>query len=157
MWSHGGRRPRAQGAAVGDPRPGGGRGGDRGDPPRTAGGPDRSRRAGGPNRGGARGRVADPRLRRAAARAPPRGAPPRDPHDRGAAGRGPRTVTRYVDTSALVKRYVDEPEAAAARRLLLADTTWVTATHTIVEVYRTLHRRLDGTELGVALDDFRLD
>ncbi len=66
-------------------------------------------------------------------------------------------MTRYVDTSALVKRYVDEPEAAAARRLLLADTTWVTATHTIVEVYRTLHRRLDGTELGVALDDFRLD
>lgn len=66
-------------------------------------------------------------------------------------------MTRYVDTSALVKRYVEEPDAAAARRLLLADPQWVTANHTITEAWRALHLRLSGTELGVALDDLARD
>ncbi len=49
---------------------------------------------------------------------------------------------QYVDTSALLKRYVAEPDSAEATRLLHADPDWVTAAHTEVEVRRNLTRRL---------------
>lgn len=49
---------------------------------------------------------------------------------------------QYVDSSALVKRYVLEPDSDAARRLLASDVDWVTAGHTVVEVRRTLSLRL---------------
>jgi len=42
------------------------------------------------------------------------------------------SVSLYVDTSALLKRYVEEPDSAAAERYLLADPSWVTARHTQV-------------------------
>jgi predicted nucleic acid-binding protein len=51
---------------------------------------------------------------------------------------------QYVDTSALLKRYVLEPDSDNAERLLQADPEWVTAAHTEVEVRRNLARRLDG-------------
>lgn len=55
---------------------------------------------------------------------------------------------QYVDSSALVKRYVREPDSDAAERLLWADPEWVTAGHTLVEVRRTLALRLeDAPEL----------
>ena len=44
----------------------------------------------------------------------------------------------YVDTSALVKRYVDEPGRHAVIEILAADPDWVTARHTFVEVHRAL-------------------
>ena len=52
---------------------------------------------------------------------------------------------QYVDSSALLKRYVQEPDSDAAERLLQVDPGWVTAAHTEVEVRRNRTRRL-GTE-----------
>lgn len=49
---------------------------------------------------------------------------------------------QYVDTSALLKRYVREPDSEAAQRLLLSDPDWVTGAHTEVEVRRNLARVL---------------
>jgi len=51
-------------------------------------------------------------------------------------------VSRYVDSSALLKRYVDEPGSDVGRRLLLEDPEWVTANHCFPEVLRALHRVL---------------
>lgn len=48
---------------------------------------------------------------------------------------------QYVDTSALLKRYVAESDSKQATQLLLADPDWVTAAHTEVEVRRNLARR----------------
>jgi len=52
-------------------------------------------------------------------------------------------VTVYVDSSALARRYVAEPDSDAAEALLLSDPRWVTAGHTYVEVTLALARRLD--------------
>jgi uncharacterized protein len=49
---------------------------------------------------------------------------------------------QYVDTSALLKRYVEEPDTEVAERLLQSDAEWVTAAHTEVEVRRNLARKL---------------
>ena len=43
-------------------------------------------------------------------------------------------MSLYVDSSALLKRYVDEPDSDAAETLLGSDPSLVTARHTIVEV-----------------------
>lgn len=53
---------------------------------------------------------------------------------------------QYVDTSALLKRYVAEPESEAAIRLLDQDQDWVTAAHTEVEVRRHLARLLEDDQ-----------
>lgn len=49
---------------------------------------------------------------------------------------------QYVDTSALLKRYVAEPDSDVAERFLQEDPEWVTAAHTEVEVRRNLARVL---------------
>jgi predicted nucleic acid-binding protein len=66
---------------------------------------------------------------------------------------------QYVDTSALLKRYVAEPDSAEAARLLHADADWVTAAHTEVEVRRNLARRLAAVpaELARARRTFAAD
>jgi len=56
----------------------------------------------------------------------------------------------YVDTSALLKRYLDEPESDACERHLLADPAWITGRHTSVEVRRNLARLLRGDALDEA-------
>jgi uncharacterized protein len=66
-------------------------------------------------------------------------------------------VSLYVDTSALLKRYVDEDESAACERLLLADLSWVTARHTWVGVLRNLGRLLQGPERARLRSAFRAD
>ncbi len=66
-------------------------------------------------------------------------------------------MTLYVDSSALLKRYVDEPESAQCERLLLADPTWVTARLTSVEVRRNLARLLEDPMLTTAVEDFSAD
>ncbi len=66
-------------------------------------------------------------------------------------------MTLYVDSSALLKRYVDEPDSAACERHLLADLTWVTARHTVVEVRRNLSRLLERSALDAAVQAFSAD
>jgi hypothetical protein len=68
-------------------------------------------------------------------------------------------VSTYVDSSALLKRYVEEADSAAADTLLRADPALLTARHTIVEVRRNLARLLSGRDLVAArlafADDLR--
>jgi predicted nucleic acid-binding protein len=66
-------------------------------------------------------------------------------------------VSLYVDSSALLKRYVDEPDSDAAEALLLSDPSLLTARHTIVEVRRNLARLLDGRSLSAARAAFAGD
>lgn len=64
----------------------------------------------------------------------------------------------YVDSSALLKIYLDEPETDAAERVL-GGRRWATGRHTLVEVRRNLHRALEGDALSRArrrfADDWR--
>ena len=62
----------------------------------------------------------------------------------------------YVDSSALLKRYVEEPDSAAADSLM-RDDGLLTARHTIVEVRRNLARLLSGRDLVAARAAFADD
>lgn len=66
-------------------------------------------------------------------------------------------MSMYVDTSALLKRYVAEDESAACERVLLGESSWVTARHTWVEVVRNLSRLLSGVERARMKKIFRGD
>jgi predicted nucleic acid-binding protein len=66
-------------------------------------------------------------------------------------------VSTYVDSSALLKRYVEEADSAAADALLRADAGLLTARHTIVEVRRNLARLLSGRDLSAARATFADD
>lgn len=66
-------------------------------------------------------------------------------------------MTLYVDSSALVKRYVDEARSDDARRWLFADPQWVTANHTHPEVYRVISFQAPEGSLTEALDAFEDD
>ena len=66
-------------------------------------------------------------------------------------------MTLYVDTSALLKRYIDEPDSSLAESYLTADEDWITARHTVVEVRRNLARLLSGDELATARAQFQRD
>jgi predicted nucleic acid-binding protein len=66
-------------------------------------------------------------------------------------------VSLYLDSSALLKRYVAEPDSDVAEQYLLSDTIWVTARHTWVEVRRNLARLLTGSELSEAQRYFTRD
>lgn len=66
-------------------------------------------------------------------------------------------MSTYVDSSALLKRYVEEADSAAADALLRADTALLTARHTIVEVRRNLARLLSGRDLRSARAAFAED
>jgi len=66
-------------------------------------------------------------------------------------------VPLYVDSSALLKRYVDEPDSERCEALLLADPTWVTGRHTLVEVRRNLPRLLEGEALAAAREQLAAD
>lgn len=59
-------------------------------------------------------------------------------------------MTVYVDSSALWKRYVEEPDSDRAEALLSSDDDLVTGRHTIVEVRRNLARLLEGSALAAA-------
>lgn len=59
-------------------------------------------------------------------------------------------MTQYVDSSALLKRYVDEPDSDLAVDLLTADSQLVTGRHTFVEVRRNLARLLEPTAASTA-------
>jgi predicted nucleic acid-binding protein len=66
-------------------------------------------------------------------------------------------MTTYVDSSALLKNYFDEPDASVAERLLRSDPVLVTSWVTVVEVRRNLARALSGTELREAKEQFAAD
>jgi predicted nucleic acid-binding protein len=66
-------------------------------------------------------------------------------------------VTLYVDSSALLKRYVDEPDSDACEAILQSDSSLVTGRHTVVEVRRNLGRLLAGSDLAGAKDAFAQD
>jgi predicted nucleic acid-binding protein len=66
-------------------------------------------------------------------------------------------VSLYVDSSALLKRYVDEPDSEVAESILRSDPSPLTARHTIVEVRRTLARLLSGRALADARSAFLRD
>lgn len=59
-------------------------------------------------------------------------------------------MTLYVDSSALLKRYIDEHDSAAAVALMAADPVIITSRLTEVEVRRNLARLLDGAELAAS-------
>lgn len=63
----------------------------------------------------------------------------------------------YVDSSAFLKRYVDEADSDRAEEYLLADAQWVTGRHTRIEVRRNLGRLLDGRALSSARSGFDND
>ena len=56
-------------------------------------------------------------------------------------------MTLYVDTSALMKRYVDERDSDVAEQLMGTDPVLVTSHLTEVELRRNLARLLDGEDL----------
>ena len=66
-------------------------------------------------------------------------------------------MSLYVDSSALLKRYVDEPDSELADSLLRSDPSLLTARHTVVEVRRNLARLLEGRDLGAARSAFTRD
>jgi uncharacterized protein len=66
-------------------------------------------------------------------------------------------VSLYLDSSALLKRYVDEPDSADCERILAADAIWITGRHTWVEVVRNLARLVSGREQARLLRAFRDD
>jgi predicted nucleic acid-binding protein len=59
-------------------------------------------------------------------------------------------MTTYVDSSALLKLYVDEIDSDDAQRLIDVDPVLVTAWVTYVEVRRNLARLLSGAALARA-------
>jgi len=66
-------------------------------------------------------------------------------------------LSLYVDSSALLKRYVDEPDSDVADAFLRSEPSLLTARHTIVEVRRNLARLLSGRELSAARSAFARD
>lgn len=64
----------------------------------------------------------------------------------------------YVDSSALLKRYVREPESEWTDAVLLLNPDWVLGAHTRVEITRNLARLLPkGEVLGFANAAFERD
>jgi predicted nucleic acid-binding protein len=66
-------------------------------------------------------------------------------------------VSLYVDSSALLKRYVSEPDSRHADELLRSDPSLLTARHTIVEVRRNLTRILSERDASDARASFARD
>ena len=63
-------------------------------------------------------------------------------------------MTIYLDASAMLKLYVEEPESRSCEEILVADPDWLTARHTSVEVRRNLSRLLSGRSLESARRQF---
>jgi predicted nucleic acid-binding protein len=66
-------------------------------------------------------------------------------------------LSLYVDSSALLKRYVDESDSDASAALLDSDPSLLTARHTVVEVRRNLARLLGERDAGEARAAFASD
>lgn len=66
-------------------------------------------------------------------------------------------MTLYVDSSALLKRYVDEHDSDAAIGLMAGDPVLLTSRLTEVEVRRNLARLLDGAALAAGRRQLAID
>jgi len=66
-------------------------------------------------------------------------------------------VTLYVDSSALLKRYVDERDSEVSIELMATDPVLVTSRLTEVEVRRNLTRLLTGHDLLTARRQLQTD
>lgn len=66
-------------------------------------------------------------------------------------------MSLYVDSSALLKRYVAEPDSDVAESFLTGEAWLLTGRHAIVEVRRNLSRLLSGPELARARSTFAED
>lgn len=66
-------------------------------------------------------------------------------------------MTLYVDSSALLKRYVDEHDSDAAVQLMATDPVLATCRITEVEVRRNLARLVDGPSSNVVRRQFAVD
>jgi predicted nucleic acid-binding protein len=66
-------------------------------------------------------------------------------------------VSLYLDSSALLKRYVEEPDSETVGSLLRSDPSLLTARHTIVEVRRNVPRLLEDREAAAARSAFMQD
>lgn len=66
-------------------------------------------------------------------------------------------MTTYVDSSAVLKLYLDEADSDEAQRLIDEDPVLVTSWLTVVEVRRNLSRALAGTVLADARVAFERD
>jgi predicted nucleic acid-binding protein len=63
----------------------------------------------------------------------------------------------YLDSSAFVKRYVDEDGSDQLARILDADGEWSSAIHTLTEVSIALSRRLAGDGRSAAIAQLSMD
>lgn len=66
-------------------------------------------------------------------------------------------MSLYVDSSALLKRYVDEPDSEGCERFLGSDPVLLTARHTVVEVRRNLARIVEEKDLPAQREAFMND
>ena len=66
-------------------------------------------------------------------------------------------MSLYIDSSALLKRYIEEPESDACERHLLADSVWLSGRHAYAEIHRNLARLLGTDALRMAQSDFEND
>ncbi len=66
-------------------------------------------------------------------------------------------MSLYVDSSALLKRYVEEPDSEMAESLLRSDPSLLTARHTVLEVRRNLARLLEERDAATARAAFLED
>lgn len=66
-------------------------------------------------------------------------------------------MTLYVDSSAMLKRYIDEHDSDLAAGVMATDPVLVTSRLTEVEVRRNLARLLDGAALNDARRTFATD
>jgi len=66
-------------------------------------------------------------------------------------------MSLYIDSSALLKRYIDEADSPVCEELMASDPVVVTGRHTVVEVRRNLARLLAGAPLAAARADFAED
>jgi predicted nucleic acid-binding protein len=66
-------------------------------------------------------------------------------------------VTAYVDASAVLKLYLDEPDSDVARAILRDDPRWISVCITTIEVRRNLRRLLDDESFTQARAVFELD
>lgn len=57
-------------------------------------------------------------------------------------------MTLYVDTSALMKRYIEERDSDVSEQLMLTDPVLITSRLTEIEMRRNLTKLLDGSELA---------
>ena len=63
----------------------------------------------------------------------------------------------YVESSALIKRYVAEPDSDIAQELMASEPALATSRLTEIEVRRNLARLLTGAQLSQKRREFRLD